>query len=29
MSDLWIPIAFFVGWFVLNAWLLPKLGVNT
>jgi hypothetical protein len=29
MNDLLIPIAVFVGWFVLNAWVLPKFGVQT
>jgi len=28
MDYLW-PIAFFVVWFVLQAWLLPRLGVPT
>ncbi len=24
-----IPVALLVGWFVLNAWVLPKFGVQT
>lgn len=27
--ELAIIIAVFVGWFVLNRWLLPKMGVST
>lgn len=29
MKDLLIPVLIFVGWFVLNAWVLPKFGVQT
>ncbi len=29
MGDLWILIAVVGGWFVLNRYLLPKLGVGT
>lgn len=29
MADLWFPIVIVVAWFVLNAWVLPKLGVST
>jgi len=29
MKDLLFPIAIVVGWFVLNAWILPKFGVQT
>ena len=29
MKDLLIPIAILAGWFVLNAWVLPKFGVST
>ena len=29
MKDLWLPLAIFAGWFVLNAWVLPKFGMQT
>jgi hypothetical protein len=29
MTDLWAPFAIFAVWYLLNAWLLPKLGVST
>ena len=29
MKDFLFPIAIIVGWFVLNAWVLPKFGVKT
>lgn len=29
MKDLLFPLAIVVGWFVLNAWVLPKFGVQT
>lgn len=29
MKDLLFPLAIVVGWFVLNAWILPKFGVQT
>lgn len=29
MSNFWILIAVVAGWFVLNLWVLPKLGVPT
>jgi len=27
--DYLIPLLFFVAWFALNRWLLPRLGVPT
>jgi len=31
--DNWLPLALFVGlvglWFVMNKWILPKMGVST
>ena len=29
MKEVLILLAFVAGWFVLNRWLLPKLGVGT
>jgi len=29
MKDLLIPLAILIGWFVLNAWVLPRFGVST
>ena len=29
MKDLLFPLAVIVGWFVLNAWVLPMFGVQT
>ncbi len=29
MKDLLLPLAIIVGWYVLNAWVLPKFGVST
>jgi hypothetical protein len=29
MKDLLIPLAIVLGWFVLNAWVLPRFGVTT
>jgi hypothetical protein len=29
MNDLWLPLAIFAAWYLLNAWVLPKLGVST
>ena len=29
MSELLFPIGVLVVWFVLNAWVLPKIGVKT
>ena len=29
MNDFLILVAVLVGWFVLNAWVLPKFGVKT
>jgi len=28
-QDTWILLAVFVGWFVLQRWVLPRLGVRT
>jgi hypothetical protein len=29
MSDTYLLIAILVGWFVLQAWVLPRMGVST
>lgn len=29
MKDLLVPLAVFVAWFVLNAWVLPRFGIST
>lgn len=29
MQEFWILLAAFGGWFVLNRWVLPRLGVPT
>lgn len=29
LKSLLFPLALLVGWFVLNAWILPKFGVKT
>ena len=29
MKDLLIPLGILAVWFVLNAWVLPRFGVNT
>jgi hypothetical protein len=29
MKEIAITLAVLVGWFALNAWVLPKFGVNT
>lgn len=29
MKDILFPVAILVAWFVLNAWILPKMGVST
>jgi len=29
MKDLLLPIGILVGWYVLNAWVLPKFGIKT
>lgn len=29
MKDLLLPLGVLVFWFVLNAWVLPRFGVNT
>ena len=29
MKELLLPLGILVAWFVLNAWVLPKFGVNT
>ncbi len=29
MKDLLFPLAILVGWYVLNAWVLPGFGVTT
>lgn len=29
MKELLLPLAVLVVWFVLNAWVLPRFGVNT
>lgn len=29
MKDIVLPLMILVGWIVLNAWVLPKLGVKT
>lgn len=29
MKDLLIPLGILVAWFVVNAWILPRFGVNT
>jgi len=29
MKDLPLSLAIRVGWFVLNAWVIPKFGVST
>lgn len=29
LKSLLFPLALLAGWFVLNAWILPKFGVKT
>jgi hypothetical protein len=29
MRDLWLPLGIFAVWFVVNRWLLPRMGVAT
>jgi hypothetical protein len=29
MSDIWILLAIVAVWFVVNRWVLPRLGVST
>lgn len=29
MRDLWIILAIVAVWFVVNRWILPRLGVST
>ena len=29
MKELLLPLGLIVGWIVLNAWILPKFGVQT
>ncbi len=29
MGDLWILLGVLAVWFVLNRWILPRLGVST
>jgi len=29
MAEIWIPMAFLALWFVMNRWILPRLGVPT
>lgn len=29
MKEALLMIAFLAGWFILNAWILPKFGVET
>jgi len=29
MKDLLFPLAILVGWYVMNAWVLPRFGVTT
>lgn len=29
MQDFLFPMALVAGWFVLNFWVLPKLGIST
>lgn len=29
MRDIWLPILILVVWYVLNAWVLPSMGVKT
>jgi len=29
MKDILLLLAIFVGWYILNAWVLPKFGVST
>ena len=29
LKGLLFPLGIFIGWFVLNAWILPKFGVQT
>ena len=29
MKDLLLPIVILAAWFILNAWILPKMGVST
>lgn len=29
MSDVWIILAIVAVWFVVNRWVLPRLGVST
>ena len=29
MRDVWIVVLFLAGWFALQRWILPRLGVPT
>lgn len=29
MKDILFPIVILAAWFILNAWILPKMGVST
>lgn len=29
MSDIWILLAIVAVWFVVNRWVLPRLGIST
>lgn len=29
MNDLWLFVVIVAGWFFLQGWLLPKLGIST
>lgn len=29
MNEWWFFLAFFVAWFALQAWILPRFGVQT
>lgn len=29
MKELLLPFGILIGWFVLNAWVLPRFGVKT
>ena len=29
MKELLFPLAVLIGWYVINAWILPRFGVTT
>jgi hypothetical protein len=29
MKELLLPLGILIGWYVLNAWVLPRFGVST